>query len=183
MGNVISFRRAKEKKEMEEELWERRTRIEDTRKSLEEVRKEEEMDEEERFEERFGEKYNDMPKMEPMPAAAKMQYLADAMIKLVPDIFHGNDWDIQYDTWMYFYDLYIMEFYPASESYIKENKKFERPYTYKFKPVSKEKLEGDLRDCLEQLITLCSEKTNEDKSLIMYQCARLFEIKEILFDT
>jgi len=135
MGNVISFRRAKEKKEMEEELWERRTRIEDTRKSLEEVRKEEEMDEEERFEERFGEKYNDMPKMEPMPAAAKMQYLADAMIKLVPDIFHGNDWDIQYDTWMYFYDLYIMEFYPASESYIKENKKFERPYTYKFKPV------------------------------------------------
>ena len=69
-----------------------------------------------------------MSEMEPILAAAKMQCLAGAMIKLVPDIFHSNDWDIQFDTWMYFYDLYIMEFYPAYNDYVSENKKFKKPH-------------------------------------------------------
>lgn len=167
---------------MEEELYQRKARIEDAIASMEEIWKEEEMEEERRFEERFGEKYNDMPKMEPIPAAAKMQYLADAMIKLVPDIFHGNDWDMQYDTCMYFYDLYILEFYPVYNDYVNENKDFERPYFYKFKPMPKDKLEEDLRDCLSQIIALYPEKTTRDKTTIMYQCARLFETEEILFD-
>ena len=83
---------------------------------------------------------------------------------------------------MYFYDLYILKFYPASEGYIKENRQFEKPYFYKFKPMSKDKLEEDLVDCLKQIIALYPEKTTRDKTTIMYQCARLFETEEILFD-
>ncbi len=63
-----------------------------------------------------------------MPNAAKIQYLAIGMLKLIPDIFHGNSWDIQFDTWLYFYELYILEFYPVYENYVKENKEFEKPY-------------------------------------------------------
>ncbi len=80
------------------------------------------------------------------------------MIKLIPDIFHSNDWEIQFDTWMYFYDLYILEFYPVYNDYVSENKKFKKPYTYRFKNISKDKLEEDLRDCLEQIIALYPEK-------------------------
>ena len=48
--------------------------------------------------------------------------------------------------------------------------------------MTKNKLEEDLKGCLTKLIELYPEKTDEDKTSIMYQCARLFEIDEILFD-
>ena len=63
-----------------------------------------------------------------------------------------------------------------------KNKEFEKPYPYNFKPMTKNKLEEDLKGCLTKLIELYPEKTDEDKTSIMYQCARLFEIEEILFD-
>lgn len=117
-----------------------------------------------------------------MPDAAKIQYLAIGMLKLIPDIFHGNSWYTQFDTWLYFYELYILEFYPVYENYVKENKEFEKTYPYKFKPMTKNKLEEDLKDCLTKLIELYPEKTDKDKTSIIYQGARLFEIDEILFD-
>ncbi len=117
-----------------------------------------------------------------MPVAAKMQYIASGMMKLVSYMFHDKDWNIQFDTWLYFYELYILQFYPAWEDYIDENKDFEKPYPYKFKPMTKNKLEEDLKDCLTKLIELYPEKCDEYKTAIMYQGARLFEIDEILFD-
>ena len=93
-----------------------------------------------------------------MPVAAKMQYIASGMMKLVSYMFHDKDWNIQFDTWLYFYELYILQFYPAWEDYIDENKDFEKPYPYKFKPMTKNKLEEDLKDCLTKLIELYPEK-------------------------
>ncbi len=48
--------------------------------------------------------------------------------------------------------------------------------------MTKNKLEEDLKDCLTKLIELYPERYDEDKTSIMYQSARLFEIDEILFD-
>ncbi len=183
MGDVISFKKAKKNKEVEDELYQRRARIAEARAFIEEYWKNIEKEEEEWFKERFGERYSeDIPVIDSMPDAAKIQYLSIGMLKLVPDIFHHKDWITQYDTWLYFYELYILEFYPVYENYVKENKEFEKPYPYKFKPMTKNKLEEDLKDCLEQLIKLYPEKTDKDKTSIMYQGARLFEIDEILFD-
>lgn len=183
MGDVISFKKAKKKREVEDELYQRMSRIETARESIEEYWKNVEKEEEEWFKERFGEKYSeDIPVIVSMPDAAKIQYLAIGMLKLIPDIFHGNSWDTQFDTWLYFYELYILEFYPVYENYVKENKEFEKTYPYKFKPMTKNKLEEDLKDCLTKLIELYPEKTDKDKTSIIYQGARLFEIDEILFD-
>ena len=183
MGEVISFKKAKNKKEIEDELYQRKGRIETARASIEEYWKNVKKEEEGWFRERFGERYSDdIPVIDSMPNAAKIQYLAIGMLKLIPDIFHGNSWDTQFDTWLYFYELYILEFYPVYENYVKENKKFEKPYQYKFKPMTKNKLEEDLKDCLTKLIELYPEKTGKDKTSIMYQGARLFEIDEILFE-
>lgn len=129
--------------------------------------------------ERYSE---DIPVIDSLPDAAKIQYLSIGMLKLVPDIFHHKDWMTQYDTWLYFYELYILEFYPVWNDYIEENKEFEKTYPYKFKPMTKNKLEEDLKDCLTKLIELYPEKTDKDKTSIIYQGARLFEIDEILFD-
>lgn len=183
MGNVISFQKAKKRKEIEDELYQRKGRIETTRASIEEYWKNVKKEEEGWFKERFGERYSDdILAIDSIPVAAKMQYIASGMMKLIPDIFHHSDWLTQYDTWLYFYELYILEFYPVYENYVKENKEFEKPYQYKFKPMTKNKLEEDLKGCLTKLIELYPEKTDEDKTSIMYQCARLFEIEEILFD-
>ena len=111
MGDVISFKKAKKKREVEDEIYQRRSRIETARESIEEYWKNVEKEEEEWFKERFGEKYSeDIPVIVSMPDAAKIQYLAIGMLKLIPDIFHGNSWYTQFDTWLYFYELYILEF-------------------------------------------------------------------------
>ncbi len=183
MGEVISFKKAKKKKEIEDELYQRKGRIETARASIEEYWKNVKKEEEGWFNERFGERYSDdILTIDSMPVAAKMQYIASGMMKLIPDIFHHKDWITQYDTWLYFYELYILEFYPVYENYVKENKEFEKPYQYKFKPMTKNKLEEDLKCCLTKLIELYPEKCDEDKTSIMYQSARLFEIDEVLFD-
>ena len=177
------FKKAKKKKEIEDELYQRKGRIETARASIEEYWKNVKKEEEGWFNERFGERYSDdILTIDSMPVAAKMQYIASGMMKLIPDIFHHKDWITQYDTWLYFYELYILEFYPVYENYVKENKEFEKPYQYKFKPMTKNKLEEDLKSLLKKLIELYPEKCDEDKTSIMYQSARLFEIDEVLFD-
>lgn len=183
MRDVISFQKAKKKKEIEDELYKRRSRITEARASIEEYWKNVKKEEEGWFKARFGERYSEgVPVIDSMPNAAKIQYLAIGMLKLIPDIFHDNSWDTQFDTWLYFYELYILEFYPVCENYVKENKEFDKPYPYNFKPMTKNKLEENLKGCLTKLIELYPEKCDEDKTSIMYQSARLFEIDEVLFD-
>ncbi len=46
----------------------------------------------------------------------------------------------------------------------------------------KDKLEKDFKNCLELLITLYQEKTDQDKVSIIYQSKKLFKTEEILFD-
>ena len=107
-------------------------------------------------EERFKEKYKDVLAAVPISAGAKMQYFVVVMLQLLPDTFHGN-WDARFDTWMDFCQLYITGFDSAYSDYIKANKEFEQPYEYKFKEMAAEKLEEELKDCLKKIIAFYPE--------------------------
>ena len=133
-------------------------------------------------EERFREKYNDVLATVPVSAGEKMQYFAKVMLHLLPNVFHGSSWDARFDTWMDFCQFYITEFDSAYSDYIKVNKEFEQPYQYKFQGMAAEILDEELVDCLEKIIELCPEKKEEDKTEMLYQAARLFELQDLLSD-
>ena len=133
-------------------------------------------------EERFRAKYRDVLTAVPVSAGEKMQYFAKVMLHLLPNVFHGSSWDARFDTCMDFCQFYITEFDSAYSDYIKVNKEFERPYHYKFHEMAAEKLEEELEDCLGKIIELCPEKKEEDKTEMLYQAARLFELKDLLSD-
>ena len=133
-------------------------------------------------EERFKEKYKDVLAAVPCSDGEKMQYFSNIMLQLLPDVFHGSSWDARFDAWMDFSQFYITGFDSAYSDYIKANKEFEQPYQYKFKGMAAEKLEEELVDCLGKIIELCPEKKEEDKTEMLYQAARLFELEEILSD-
>ena len=132
-------------------------------------------------EERFKEKYKNVLAAVPGSAGEKMQYFAIVMFKLLPDTFHGS-WDARFDTWMDFSQFYITGFNSAYSDYINANKRLERPYQYKFGAMAAEKLEEELVDCLGKIIELCPEKKEEDKTEMLYQAARLFELQDLLSD-
>ena len=205
MGNVISFQKAKKKKEENFNQSKKNTQTatekatkeyptvlnplnsgssadtdyadmepEDKIEYWKNIEKEEE--------ERFREKYKDVLAAVPVTAGEKIQYFANIMLQLLPDVFHNNIEDIRFDTWIDFCQFYIIGFDSAYSDYIKANKEFEQPYQYKFKGMAAEKLEEELVDCLGKIIELCPEKKEEDKTAMLYQAARLFELEEILSD-
>ena len=137
---------------------------------------------EKKEEERFRCKYSDVLAAVPVTAGARMQYFAKVMLHLLPNVFHGSSWDARFDAWMDFSQFYITGFDSAYSDYIKANKEFEQPYQYKFKGMAAEKLEEELVDCLGKIIELCPEKKEEDKTEMLYQAARLFELQDLLSD-
>lgn len=134
---------------------------------------------EEEMDERFRIKYKDVLETVPVSVSEKMQYFADVMLKFIPNIFHGN-WDARFDACTDFCEFYISGFDPAYSDYVKENKDFEKKYDYKFGTMKAEKLEKELEDCLRKIVEISPEKKEEDKTEMLYQAARLFELDEIL---
>ena len=133
-------------------------------------------------EERFQCKYSDVLAAMPVSAGEKMQYFAKVMLHLLSDIFHSSNWDIRFDTWLDFCEFYMSGFDSAYSDYIKENKEFEKEYQYKFRAMAAEELEEELVDCLEKIVEKCPEKKEDDKTAMMYQAAKLFELQELLSD-
>ena len=131
------------------------------------------------LEEKFRNKYSDVLAAGPISSGAKMQYFADVMLKLIPNIFHGN-LDIRFDAWLDFCEFYMSGFDSAYSDYIKKNKEFEKEYQYKFGTMKTEKLEEELKKCLTKIVEISPEKKEEDKTEMLYQAARLFELDEIL---
>lgn len=132
--------------------------------------------------ERFRCKYNDVLAAVPVSASEKMQYFAKVMLHLLSGIFHSSNWDIRFDAWLDFCEFYMSGFDSAYSDYIKENKEFEKEYQYKFRAMAAEELEKELVDCLGKIVERCPEKKEEDKTVMLYQAARLFELEEILSD-
>ncbi|MEZ3423511.1 MAG: hypothetical protein K1W39_07345 [Lachnospiraceae bacterium] len=205
MGNVISFQKAKKKKEKKFNQNKKKSKTvteksttgypvvlnplkEDSSINMDyaEMKPEDKIEYwkniEKEEEERFKEKYKDVLAAVPVNAGARMQYFAKVMLHLLPNVFHGSSWDARFDTCMDFCQFYITEFDSAYSDYIKVNKEFERPYHYKFHEMAAEKLEEELEDCLGKIIELCPEKKEEDKTEMLYQAARLFELKDLLSD-
>ena len=133
------------------------------------------------LEEKFRNKYSDVLAAGTVSSGAKMQYFADVMLKLIPNIFHGN-LDTRFDAFADFCEFYISEFDPAYSDYIRENKEFEKEYQYKFGTMKTEKLEEELKKCLTKIIEIFPEKKEEDKTEMLYQAARLFELQDLLSD-
>lgn len=131
-------------------------------------------------EERFREKYKDVLAAVPVSAGERMQYFSNVMLHLLPDVFHGSNWDERFDACADFCEFYISEFDPAYSDYIRENKEFEKEYQYKFGTMKTEKLEEELKKCLTKIVEISPEKKEEDKTEMLYQSARLFELDEIL---
>ena len=193
MGNVITFENVKRKKKTfnpnkeESKMVAEKTTSEGSSTDVDyaklepaqqiEYRKNLEKEEEERFKE----KYKNVLAAVPGSAGEKMQYFAIVMFKLLPDTFHGS-WDARFDTWMDFSQFYITGFDSAYSDYINANKRLERPYQYKSGAMAAEKLEEELVDCLGKIIELCPEKKEEDKTEMLYQAARLFELQDLLSD-
>ncbi len=206
MGNVISFQKARKKKEENFNQSKKNTQTA-TEKATKEypavldplkdgssadtdyanMEPEEKIEywkkiEKEEEEEGFREKYKDFLAAMPVSAGARMQYFAKIMLRLIPDIFHESNWDTRFDVCMDFCQFYITGFDSAYSDYIKEKKEFEHPYQYKFQEMAAEKLEEELVDCLGKIIELCPEKKEEDKTEMLYQAARLFELQDLLSD-
>ena len=205
MGNVISFQKAKKKKEKKFNQNKKKSKTvteksttgypvvlnplkEDSSINMDyaEMKPEDKIEYwkniEKEEEERFKEKYKDVLAAVPCSDGEKMQYFSNIMLQLLPDVFHGSSWDARFDAWMDFSQFYITGFDSAYSDYIKANKEFEQPYQYKFKGMAAEKLEEELVDCLGKIIELCPEKKEEDKTEMLYQAARLFELKDLLSD-
>ena len=205
MGNVISFQKAKKKKEKKFNQNKKKSKTvteksttgypvvlnplkEDSSINMDyaEMKPEDKIEYwkniEKEEEERFKEKYKDVLAAVPVNAGARMQYFAKVMLHLLPNVFHGSSWDARFDTCMDFCQFYITEFDSAYSDYIKVNKEFEQPYQYKFQGMAAEILDEELVDCLEKIIELCPEKKEEDKTEMLYQAARLFELQDLLSD-
>lgn len=204
MGNVISFQKAKKKKEekFNQSTKKTQTATEKATKEYPAVLKPQkngssinmdyaDMEPEEKIEywkkiekeeeEGFREKYKDVLAAVPVSDGEKMQYFAIVMLKLLPDTFHGS-WDARFDAWMDFSQFYITGFDSAYSDYINANKRLERPYQYKFKEMAAEKLEEELVGCLTKIVEISPEKREEDKTEMLYQAARLFELQDLLSD-
>ena len=193
MGNVITFENGKRKKKTfnpnkeESKMVAEKTTSEGSSTDVDYAKLEPEQqieywkNLEKEEEERFKEKYKNVLAAVPGSAGEKMQYFAIVMFKLLPDTFHGS-WDARFDTWMDFSQFYITGFDSAYSDYINANKRLERPYQYKSGAMAAEKLEEELVDCLEKIIELCPEKKEEDKTEMLYQAARLFELQDLLSD-
>ena len=193
MGNVITFENGKRKKKTfnpnkeESKMVAEKTTSEGSSTDVDYAKLEPEQqieywkNLEKEEEERFKEKYKNVLAAVPGSAGEKMQYFAIVMFKLLPDTFHGS-WDARFDTWMDFSQFYITGFDSAYNDYINANKRLERPYQYKSGAMAAEKLEEELVDCLGKIIELCPEKKEEDKTEMLYQAARLFELQDLLSD-
>ncbi len=194
MGKVISFEKAKKKNKKfnpnkkKAKIATRKTTCESSRTDVDyaNMESEEQIEHwkniEKEEEERFREKYKDVLSAVPTSAGEKMQYFAKVMLHLLSDIFHNSNWDIRFDAWLNFCEFYISYFDSAYSDYAKENKGFEKEYQYKFKEMTAEELEEELVDCLGKIIALHPEKTDANKTAMMYQASRLFELQDSLTD-
>lgn len=137
------------------------------------------MKREEEEQKRFYERYKDVFSIVPISDVGKMQHYTEAMLNLVPSIFHG-DWQTRFDAYIDFEKFHYGAFDAACS---KLAKKYEQPeYAFQFQPMEPNLLEDSLKDCLNRIIALCSEDRDSNKSEILFQASGLFELTQILGD-
>lgn len=135
------------------------------------------MKREEEEQKRFYERYKDVFSIVPISDFGKMQHYTEAMLNLVPSIFHG-DWQTRFDAYIDFEKFHYGAFDAA---YSRLAKRCEQPeYAFRFKPMDMVQIENCLKDCLNRIIALCSENDDPNEAEILFQASTLFELTEIL---
>ena len=124
----------------------------------------------------FEKKYKDVLSAAPSSVADKIPYYANVMLDLLPTIFHSQAKKDRFDIYMDFSEFYLCEFDGAYCRYRNDNKKYEKDYPFQFLPMEADKLENALQKCLRQIISLFPAKNNHDKTQVMWQACRLFEL-------
>lgn len=129
---------------------------------------------------RFYERYKDVFSIVPFSDVGKMQHYTEAMLNLVPSIFHGN-WQTRFNAFIDFERFHLNEGFDTA--YSRLSKRYEQSeYAFQFQPMEPNLLEDSLKDCLNRIIALCSEDRDSHKSEILFQSSRLFELTQILGD-
>lgn len=138
------------------------------------------MKREEEEQKRFYERYKDVFSIVPISDFGKMQHYTEAMLNLVPSIFHG-DWQTRFDAYIDFEKFHYGAFDAA---YSRLAKRIEQPeYPFHFKPMELSLLEDSLKKCLNKIIALCSENDDFNGMQILFEASRLFELTSLLGNT
>ncbi len=123
----------------------------------------------------FEERYKDVISQAPDSAEAQLQYFASVLSNFLSAIFHGEQKD-QFNTFMDFSEFYLSEFDTAYCEYRNDNKKYEKEYPFRFPSLEADSLENAMQNCLQQIIN------SNDKTEIMWQTSRLFELYHNMLD-
>lgn len=135
------------------------------RKPLEQREKEEQKE--------FEERNNDILVAAPHTNEAKLRYFADVMLNLLPSVFHDRQKNLFFSDFSIFY---LSEFDAAYGQYRSENQKYEKEYPFRFPSLDADSLENAIQDCLWQITN------SNDKTEIMWQASRLFELYHSMLD-
>lgn len=131
----------------------------------------EEREKEERNE--FEEKYCDVLAAAPISRSDRISYFANVMLCLLPYVFHDRHKKQFFSDFSMFY---LSEFDAAYCEYRSNNEKYEKEYPFQFPSLDADILENALQDCLHQIIH------SNDKTEIMWQASRLFELYHNMLD-
>jgi len=128
----------------------------------------------------FEKRYKDVLSAAPISETDKIPYYANVMLDLLPAIFHSQTEEDRFDIYMDFSEFYLCEFDSAYYQYHKKNQQYEKEYLFRFVPMEADELKNTLQKCLQQIISLSPAKSSQEKSEIMWQVCRFFELYHIL---
>lgn len=129
----------------------------------------------------FYMKYLDALKIVPHTVSGRIKYYSELMLELVPYIFHGNH-KTRFDAFMDFSKFHYGELDKVESKYRKENAELEIEYPFSFETMSIKDMEKNTKDCLKKIIKHIPEKSDLDKTEVMYQLSRLFELDGLITD-
>ena len=130
------------------------------------------------MQQQFKEKYRDILAEAPdFPTMAKIEYVAEIMLRLVPYLFNGC-WKTRFFALMDFEDMLFLEFNMAVKKYRETNPVPIETYPDLFwqLKIERDELEESLCNSLKSLITCIQDANQEDCDEIVKQAARISDI-------
>lgn len=143
------------------------------REALQNPRLKELMDEADESYKEFLNRYKDIIRSAPkFDAGLRMQYYAEVMLSFVHAVFHSD----HIGFWDDFADFHPL-FDAAYSDYAKRYKDLERPYPFTGRlTYDADELEKMVTSCLQDIVRLRPNESDEQKTKLMYKASELFEI-------
>lgn len=122
----------------------------------------------------FEEKHCDVLAAAPISCSDRISYFANILLYLLPSVFHNRHKNQFFSDFSMFY---LFEFDAAYCEYRSDNKNYEKEYPFRFPSLDADALENALQNCLRQIVH------SNDKTEIMWQASRLFELYHNMLDS